>query len=55
MTENDIHHFTAQAKMTSISEEFSGERFDFDRLSASCPGGLLLKRKQYVLADLEGV
>ena len=38
--ESDIHHFVAQAKMASFSEEFSGEGIDFnlnfDRLSASC-------------------
>jgi len=32
--------------MASISREFSGECFDFDRLSASCLGGLVLKREQ---------
>ena len=32
--------------MVSISREFSGECFDFDRLSASCLGGLVLKREQ---------
>ena len=46
MTESDIHHFAAWAKMASISRQFSGECFDFDRLSASCLGGLLLKREQ---------
>ena len=46
MTESDIHHFAAQAKMASISEEFSGDCFDFDRLSASSLGGLVLKREQ---------
>jgi len=44
--ESDIHHFAAQAKMASISREYSGECFDFDRLSASCLGGLVLKREQ---------
>ena len=33
MTENDIHHFAAQAKMASLSSEFSEECFDFDRTS----------------------
>jgi len=46
VTESDIHHFAAQAKMASILSEFSGECFDFDRLSASCLGGLVLKREQ---------
>jgi len=46
VTQSDIHHFAAQAKMASISREFSGECFDFDRLSASCLGGLELKREQ---------
>jgi len=32
--------------MASISREFSVECFDFDCLSASCLGGLVLKRKQ---------
>ena len=31
--------------MASISEEFSGDCFDFDRLSASGLGGLVLKRE----------
>ena len=39
VTESDIHHFAAKAKMASISGEFSGKCFDFDRLSASCLGG----------------
>jgi len=46
VTESDIYHFAAQAKMASISREFSGECFDFDRLSASCLGGLVLERRQ---------
>ena len=46
MTESEIHHFAAQAKMASISEEFSGECFDFVRLPARCLGGLVLKREQ---------
>ena len=32
--------------MASISREFSEECFDFDRFSASCLGGLVLKREQ---------
>ena len=32
--------------MASISEEFPGDRFDFDRLSASSLGGSVLKREQ---------
>ena len=32
--------------MGLISEEFSGGFFDFDRQSASCLGGFLLKREQ---------
>jgi len=32
--------------MASISREFSVECFDFDPLSASCLGGLVLKREQ---------
>ena len=32
--------------MASISNEFSGECFDFDRLSASCLIGLVLKQEQ---------
>ena len=46
MTESDIHHFAAQAKMVLISKEFSGECFDFDPLFASCLGGLVLKNVQ---------
>ena len=29
--------------MASIAREFSGECFDFDRLCASCLGGLVLR------------
>ena len=32
--------------MVSIAREFSGECFDFDRLCATCLGGLVLKREQ---------
>ena len=32
--------------MASISNEFSRECFDFDRLSASCLIGLVLKQEQ---------
>ena len=32
--------------MASISEEFPGDCFDFDRLSASSLGGSVLKREQ---------
>jgi len=32
--------------MAAISREFCGKCFDFDRLSASCLGGLVLKHKQ---------
>ena len=32
--------------MASISEEFPGDCFDFDRVSASSLGGLVLKREQ---------
>ena len=32
--------------MVSISREYSGECFDFDRLCASCLGGLVLKHEQ---------
>lgn len=46
MTERDIHHFAAHATMASISSQNSGECFDFDSLSASCLGGLMLKREQ---------
>ena len=46
VTDSDIHHFVAQAKMASISEEFSGDCFDFDCLSASILGQLVLKREQ---------
>jgi len=46
VTESDIHHFATQAETASISREFSGECFDFDRLSASCLGGLVLKHEQ---------
>ena len=31
MTESYIHQFAAQAKLASISREFSGECFDFDQ------------------------
>jgi len=42
--------------MASISREFSGEYFDFDRLPASFLGGLVLKReqKEAVSRSLEG-
>jgi len=33
VTESCIHHFAAQAKLASISREFSVECFDFDRRS----------------------
>ena len=32
--------------MVAIAREFSGECFDFDRLCATCLGGLVLKREQ---------
>ena len=32
--------------MASVSREFAGKCFDFDRLSASCLGGLVLKCEQ---------
>ena len=32
--------------MASVSREFAGECFDFDRLSAFCLGGLVLKCEQ---------
>ena len=32
--------------MASVSREFAGECFDFDRLSASCLAGLVLKCEQ---------
>ena len=56
MTESYIRHFAARAKLASISREFSVECFDFDRLCASCLGGLVLKRKQKeaVSRSLEG-
>ena len=46
MTGSGIHHFTAQSKMASISEELPGDCFDFDRLSASSLGGSVLKREK---------
>ena len=46
MTGSGIHHFVAQSKMASISEEFPGDCFDFDRLSASSLGGPVLKHEQ---------
>ena len=46
MTESDINHFAAQAKMASIPEEVSGKSVDFDQLSASFVGGLVLNREQ---------
>ena len=46
VTGSGIHHFAAQSKMASISEEFSGDCFDFDRLSASSLGGSVIKREQ---------
>ena len=46
MTESDINHFAARAKMASISEEVSGNCVDFDQLSASFVGGLVLNCKQ---------
>ena len=54
MTEGDIHHFMAQAKMALISEEFFGECFDFDHLFASCLGGLVLKNQQKRLFLVQG-
>jgi len=56
LSESDIHYFVAQAKMASTSREFSGECFDFDRLSASCLGGLVSKceQKEAVSRLLEG-
>ena len=44
MIESDIHYLATQAKMGSISEEFSAECCDFDYLAASCLGGMVLKR-----------
>ena len=44
MTGSGIHHFAAQSKIASISEEFPGDCFDFDRLSAFSLGGSVLKR-----------
>jgi len=32
--------------MASISTDFSGDCFDFDRLCASCLGGLVLMREE---------
>ena len=46
VTGSGIHHFAAQSKMASISEEFPGDCFDFDRLSASSLGGSVLNREQ---------
>ena len=47
MTGSGIHHFAAQSKMASISEEFPGDCFVFCfRLSASSLGGSVLKREQ---------
>ena len=46
MTGSGIYHFAAQSKMASISEEFPGDCFDFDRLSASSLGGSVFKREQ---------
>ena len=46
MTECDIHHFAVQSKMASITKEFSAECLDFDRLSESRLGGIVLKREQ---------
>ena len=43
MTESDISHFAAQAKMASIPAEVSGKSVDFDQLSASFVGGLVLR------------
>ena len=37
MIESDIHHFATETK------EFSGECFDFDRLSTFCLGGVVLR------------
>ena len=54
VTEGDIHHFLAQAKMASISEEFSGECFDYDCLSATCLGGLVFKREQKQAVSCSG-
>ena len=36
----------SHAKMASILKKFSGENFDFDRLSTSRLRGLVLKRQQ---------
>ena len=46
MTGSGIHHFAAQSIMESISEEFPGDCFDFDRPSASSLGRSVLKREQ---------
>ena len=46
MTGSGIHHFEAQSKIASISEEFPGDCFDFDRLSAFSLGGSVLKLEQ---------
>ena len=46
MTGSGVHHFAAQSKMPSISEDFLGDCFDFDRLFASSLGGSVLKREQ---------
>ena len=41
--EDNIYQFAAHAKIALISEEFSRECFDFDRFSASCLGGLVVR------------
>ena len=46
MTGCYIHHFAAQDKLASISREFSGDCFEFDRLCAFCLEGLMLEREQ---------
>ena len=46
MTGSGIHHFAAQPKKASISEKFPGDCFDFDCLSASSPGGSVLKHEE---------
>ena len=47
VTESDIHHFVAQAKMTSISEDFFLQSvLILIGKSASCLGALVLKREQ---------
>jgi len=54
VTENGIYQNNHQAKTASIAREFSGEFFDFDRLCASCLGGLVLTHEPSDSTSMDG-